>query len=62
MSEEKSDIEMLVPLSNMLVDFIMDKRIPLAIRQEYTKTLDKVFPAIILLSHDYIESKGIKLL
>lgn len=40
--ETGSDIEALVPLSNLLVDLISDGRIPKEIRTDYTNKLQKV--------------------
>lgn len=59
MAKEENNVEALVPLSNMLIDLITDTRIPLYIRREYASRIDKKFPAVVLLSLDYIESKGL---
>ena len=59
MAKEENNVEALVPLSNMLIDLIIDTRIPLDIRREYTSRIEKEFPAVVLLSLDYIESKGL---
>lgn len=61
MSKGQSDAEALMTLSNILIDLVTDKRIPLAIRQDYSNEINKTFPAVVLLSYDYIESKGLKL-
>lgn len=55
--ETGSDIEALVPLSNLLVDLINDDRIPKEIRTDYTNKLQKVAPWIPLLSLDYAREK-----
>lgn len=59
MPKAENNVEVLVPLSNMLIDLITDRRIPLEIRREYTSRIEKEFPAVVLLSLDYIESKGL---
>lgn len=58
MNEGKSDIEMIMPLSDLIVDFLTDSRIPYALRREYLHRVDKVAPYVGLLSYDYIKEKN----
>lgn len=56
-NEDKSSLECLVPVCNMLIDLVTDKRIPIEIRREYCLRIDKEFPIVRLISDDYYEQK-----
>lgn len=56
-NEEESSLECLVPVCNMLIDLVADKRIPFDVRREYCLRIDKEFPIVRLISNDYYEQK-----